>query len=195
MTHIALFGTSADPPSVAHREILRWLCDRYDWVAVWASDNPMKPQQTPLRHRSAMLKLMVEELRQTHLNCETPLCHNIAVEEALSSPRTLFTVEKARQIWQNAHLTLVVGSDLLTQLPRWYHVEALLSQVQLLVIPRPGFPVSSAKIKELEGLGGQVTLADMDAPDVSSTRYRNTQDSQAIPPSVEAYIQREQLYV
>ena len=47
MTQIALFGTSADPPSIAHREILRWLCDRYDWVAVWASDNPMKPQQTP----------------------------------------------------------------------------------------------------------------------------------------------------
>lgn len=35
----------------------------------------------------------------------------------------------------------------------------------------------------------------MNAPDVSSTRYRNTQDSQAIPPSVEAYIQQEQLYV
>ncbi|NMG61075.1 nicotinic acid mononucleotide adenylyltransferase, partial [Geitlerinema sp. P-1104] len=27
MNHIALFGTSADPPSIAHREILRWLCD------------------------------------------------------------------------------------------------------------------------------------------------------------------------
>lgn len=182
MTQIALFGTSADPPSIAHREILRWLCDRYDWVAVWASDNPMKPQQTPLQHRSAMLKRMVEELRQTHLNAETPLCENIAVEEALSSPRTLVTVEKARQIWQNAHLTLVVGSDLLTQLPRWYQVDALLKQVQLLVIPRPGCPISSAKIEELENLGGHITVADMNAPDVSSTRYRNTQDSQAIPP-------------
>lgn len=195
MKHIALFGTSADPPSVAHREILRWLCDRYDWVAVWASDNPMKSQQTPLDHRTAMLKLMVEELRQPHPDLDGSSCNNIAFHPELSCSRTLFSVEKARKIWQNDQLTLVVGSDLLTQLPRWYRVVDLLKQVQLLVIPRPGSPVELDKLHHLKELGGTVTVADMNAPDISSTFYRKTQNSQAIPPSVEVYIQREQLYV
>jgi nicotinate-nucleotide adenylyltransferase len=195
MPHIALFGTSADPPSVAHREILRWLCDRYDCVAVWASDNPMKSQQTPLDHRTAMLKLMVEELRQPHPDLDGSGCDNIAFHAELSCSRTLFSVEKARKIWPHAQLTLVVGSDLLTQLPRWYRVTELLKQVQLLVIPRPGSPVELEKLEQLQVLGGTVTVANMNAPDVSSTFYRKTQNSQAIPPSVEAYIQREQLYV
>lgn len=42
MTRVALFGTSADPPTVGHQAILRWLSEHYDQVAVWAADNPFK---------------------------------------------------------------------------------------------------------------------------------------------------------
>ena len=56
---IALFGTSADPPTAAHQTILQWLSDHYDQVAVWASDNPFKENQTPLSHRMTMLALLI----------------------------------------------------------------------------------------------------------------------------------------
>ena len=42
---IALFGTSADPPTAGHQKILRWLSEGYDRVAVWAADNPFKCHQ------------------------------------------------------------------------------------------------------------------------------------------------------
>jgi Cytidylyltransferase-like len=54
MIHTALFGTSADPPTLGHQAILEWLATQFDEVAVWAADNPFKVQQTPLYHRQTM---------------------------------------------------------------------------------------------------------------------------------------------
>jgi cytidyltransferase-related domain len=62
MTKIALFGTSADPPTSGHQAILFWLSQRFDKVVVWASDNPFKNHQTLLEHRMAMLSLLIEEI-------------------------------------------------------------------------------------------------------------------------------------
>lgn len=46
--NIALFGTSADPPTRGHGKILTWLAQHYDQVAVWAADNPFKQHQASL---------------------------------------------------------------------------------------------------------------------------------------------------
>jgi nicotinate-nucleotide adenylyltransferase len=185
--NIALFGTSADPPTAAHLAILKWLCDRYDWVAVWASDNPFKSRQTPLDRRMTMLQLSILEL-------DTPR-KNISLHRELSSPRTLETIQIARTKWGNqVELIFVVGSDLLTQIPRWYRVEELLQQVQLLIVPRPGYSIEEEDLERLRRLGGKYAIADFIPPPLSSSAYRDRQNSHAIPQTVEDYIHREQLY-
>lgn len=186
MPTIALFGTSADPPTTGHQAILNWLSQHYDWVAVWAANNPFKSHQTPLEHRATMLRLLIESMN--------PPRHNISLEPELSHPRTLVTVERARQRWQTAELTLVIGTDLVAQLPKWYHVEELLQQVKLLVVPRSGYPVEARELATLRQFGTEVTIADLTAPDVSSTAYRNLRHSESITPPIEAYIQQERLY-
>ena len=184
---IALFGTSADPPTAGHQEILSWLSERYDWVAVWAADNPFKSHQTPLEHRGAMLSLLIEDI-------DLPQ-YNIGFHPELSSYRTLETVEKAKELWgADANFTLVIGADLVNQLPRWYRSEDLLRQVQLLVVPRPGYAVKDVDLQQLRQLGAEVVLADLTGPDVSSTAYRENGDTQALTPPIEAYIHREHLY-
>lgn len=186
MYHVALFGTSADPPTAGHQTILNWLSQHYDWVAVWAADNPFKSHQTPLEHRTAMLRLLIKAI--------DPPRHNISLEPELSSPRTLMTVERARQQWHGADLTLVVGSDLVAQLPQWYCIQDLLRQVKVLVVPRPGYAIRGADLVRLRQLGAEMTIADLTGPDVSSTSYRKTGDPEVLTPIVEAYIQRERLY-
>ncbi|NJM46313.1 MAG: nicotinic acid mononucleotide adenylyltransferase, partial [Alkalinema sp. RU_4_3] len=42
MLKLALFGTSADPPTLGHLAIVNYLSAKYDRVAVWAADNPFK---------------------------------------------------------------------------------------------------------------------------------------------------------
>ncbi len=185
---IALFGTSADPPHRGHCEILRWLATQFDHVAVWASDNPFKAHQSPLRDRATMLHLMIQDI-------PTPEGH-IALHEDLSHSRTLFSVERARDQWPDAELTLVVGSDLVQQLPRWYKARELLQQVRILVVPRPGYDLSEHVLMEVQQKGGDITVADIPKTfDVSSTYYRQTDDSDALPTAVRAYINQKKLYL
>jgi nicotinate-nucleotide adenylyltransferase len=186
MTKIALFGTSADPPTTGHQKILAWLSEHFDWVAVWASDNPFKSHQTPLEHRATMLRLTIQEIASPR--------HNIALDMELSHGRTLETVKVARQKWPDAQLVLGIGSDLIAQLPQWYRVEALLNQVDLLVVPRPGYAIDPAGLQQLRDLGATVSVADLGAPAVSSTAYRERQQSEALSAAIEAYIHREKLY-
>lgn len=187
MMRIALFGTSADPPTAGHQKVLSWLSERYDWVAVWAADNPFKSHQTPLEHRAAMLQLMIGDI-------DAPR-HNIALEQELSSLRTLETVEKAKLRWgENVELTLVIGSDLLAQLPRWYRIEDLLQEVQLLIVPRPRYAIDESSLEAVQNLGGKIAIASLTGLDISSTAYREHGDSQALTAPVVAYINREHLY-
>ncbi|HEY9621178.1 MAG TPA: nicotinate-nucleotide adenylyltransferase [Crinalium sp.] len=186
MTRIALFGTSADPPTAAHQQILKWLSHRFDDVAVWASDNPFKSHQTPLEHRGAMLKLLIADIY--------PPRYNIHYHPELSHPRALMTVERAKQHWPDAELTLVIGSDLIGQLPRWYRVEDLLQHVKLLIVPRPGYPVVEGALMRLREMGAEVAIADLTGLPVSSSAYREEGDSEVLTPPVEAYIHRERLY-
>lgn len=187
ITKIALFGTSADPPTAAHQSIISWLGDNYDRVLVWASDNPFKSHQTSLQQREAMLNLLIQDIH--------PPKFNIGVYPELSHRRTWNTVQQVRQMWKDAELTLVVGSDLIEQLPRWYLASQLLAEVNLLVIPRPGNPVTAAAIAKLEDMGTKVSIAPRFTPDVSSTAYRESKDAEAITATVKDYIDREQLYI
>jgi len=187
MMRIALFGTSADPPTSGHQAIISWLSERYDWVAVWAADNPFKSHQTPLEHRAAMLRLLISDIE--------PLRGNVGFHPELSSYRTVETVEKAKERWgSDADFTLVIGSDLVSQLPRWYRVEDLLQQVQVLVVSRPGYVIEEAWLERVGQLGGKIAIADLTGPAVSSTAYRENGDTEALTPPVEAYIHREHLY-
>ncbi|QLE54528.1 nicotinate-nucleotide adenylyltransferase [Nostoc sp. TCL26-01] len=187
MNKIALFGTSADPPTAGHQKILRWLSEHYDYVAVWAADNPFKSHQTLLAHRAAMLQLLIADI--------DTLRQNIALEQELSSFRTLETLEKAKLRWPvETEFTLVIGSDLLSQLPRWYRIEELLQQVQLLVVPRPGYAMDGSSLETLQHLGGKIAIASLTGLDVSSSAYREHGDTEALTPPIAAYIHQQHLY-
>jgi nicotinate-nucleotide adenylyltransferase len=79
-------------------------------------------------------------------------------------------------------------------MPRWYQIDKLLKQVQLLVVPRPGYAIDEAGVEELRKLGAEVAIADLEAPAVSSTAYRENGDTEVLTPPVEDYIHKEHLY-
>ncbi len=143
--NIALFGTSADPPSIGHQQILQWLDNHYDRTVVWVSDNPFKTHQASLRDRIAMMELTIAAIQ--------PPAQTIGLHPEISNPRTINTVEQAKQIWQDTNFTLVIGGDLVPQLPTWYRAQDLLNQVNLLVVPRQGWNADSAIKTNVELIG------------------------------------------
>lgn len=186
--NIALFGTSADPPSIGHQQILQWLDNHYDRVLVWVSDNPFKTHQASLSDRLKMMELTIAAIE--------PPATTITLHPELSDPRTINTVAKAKQIWQDANFTLVIGGDLVPQLPTWYCAQDLLSQIKLLVVPRQGVTIVQTDIDRLVQMGTAVAIApdSTSIPNVSSSDYRNNGNSSVIIPTVAAYIQQESLY-
>ncbi|MGP1386339.1 MAG: nicotinate-nucleotide adenylyltransferase [Thainema sp.] len=187
MLHIALFGTSADPPHRGHQMVLRWLANRFDLVAVWASDNPFKTHQTPLADRKTMLRLLIAELNEQTSG-------KIGLYPELSHPRAIATVEQAKAHWPEAEFSFVIGSDLLPQLPRWHRIEDLVHQVKFLIIPRSGYPIHDHDRNRLEQMGAQLQIEDIVGPDISSTRYREAGTEENVTAPIQDYIQQNQLY-
>jgi nicotinate-nucleotide adenylyltransferase len=184
---IALFGTSADPPTIAHQEIIIWLASQFDSVAIWAANNPFKEHGATLEQRSQMLELLIAEI--------TPSVSQYAqVYRSLSSQRTLETLITAQQIWDSSEFILTIGADLITQLPQWYRVSELLNQVELLIVPRTGNQIEQHDLQILTKLGAKITIAPLTTPPISSTLIRNSHSIQGLTPRVATYIHQHNLY-
>ncbi|MGB3652353.1 MAG: nicotinate-nucleotide adenylyltransferase [Rivularia sp. (in: cyanobacteria)] len=184
---IALFGTSADPPTAGHQAVLVWLSHNYDRVAVWAADNPFKSHQTSLENRVEMLRLLIADIN--------PARKNVSLEQELSHSRTVNTIENAKQRWsKDTEFFLIIGSDLLEQFQGWYRIEDLLQEASVLVIPRPGYAIDKSSLEKITEMGGRINVANLTGLDVSSTAYREHGDTQTLTPSVAAYINQKHLY-
>jgi nicotinate-nucleotide adenylyltransferase len=187
MKTIALFGTSADPPTIAHQKILSWLGDRFDLVAVWAADNPYKKEQTSLDDRMEMLRLSIVAIKSPK--------NNLRLYPELSDRRTLNTIDRAKQIWSDRlEYTLVIGADLVGQICQWYRPEEIFKSIELLIIPRSDYQIAERDLQAIEKLGGKWSISPLDTPNVSSSNYRSQKNNNNISPSVAAYIQQKRLY-
>ena len=181
---IALFGTSADPPSTGHRALLEGLLDHYPQVVTWASSNPFKQHGAPLGLRAALLQALVEHLANPRLR----------LEQQLSSPRAIETLAQALRLWPGADPVFVVGSDLVTQIPRWYQAQQLLGQCRLAVVPRQGWPLQEADLDHLRQLGGQVELLPLEIPASASSQIRHHPSPELVPPALWPELIKYNLY-
>lgn len=159
---VALFGTSADPPTVGHRAVLGALADRYPQVATWASDNPLKDHGAPLATRAELLARVVAELANPR----------VGLVQELSSPWAIETLSSAADRWPGATLVLVVGSDLLSQIPRWRAATTLLPNLNLAVIPRQGWPVQPGDLANLRSMGARIEVLPLQIEASASSLVR-----------------------
>ncbi|MCP9771312.1 nicotinate-nucleotide adenylyltransferase [Synechococcus sp. Tobar12-5m-g] len=181
---LALFGTSADPPTLGHRALLTGLAAHYPRVRTWASDNPFKQHGAPLEVRSALLQAVVDGLANPRLR----------LAQELSSPRALDTLERARAHWPEAPLVFVVGSDLLPQIHRWFAVETILGLCRLAVVPRLGWPIASTDLDALRQRGAQVDLVPLRIPATASSEIRLHPDPELVPVELWPMLQERHLY-
>ena len=122
---IAIFGTSANPPTISHQRILVYLNQHYDLVLVYASNNPFKENQLDLHHRNRMLQLLIDDLDDKQRS-------NLRLAPEITDLRTINTITNVRNQWgSEAVLTIVIGSDLSEQIFTWYRAKELWSQVRL----------------------------------------------------------------
>ncbi|MFM8259205.1 MAG: nicotinate-nucleotide adenylyltransferase [Vulcanococcus sp.] len=181
---LALFGTSADPPTAGHRALLAGLASTYGQVATWASDNPLKQHGASLAQRAVLLQRLVDDLADPR----------ISLHQELSSPRALTTLERAAALWPGRELVFVVGGDLAPQVPRWYRAAELLRRCRLAVVPRQGFSLDPAALETLRQLGGRPEVLVLPVPGTASSAVRAQPSPEQLPAAVWNELVKHNLY-
>lgn len=131
---IIIFGGSFDPVHNGHLIIARAVAEAIGGGCVLlipTGVNPLKSARpAEPEHRLAMLRLAVQD---------DPLLEISDIELRRKPPSfTIDTVEELKKRGDYAGpLSLVVGTDMLEELPMWHRVEDLLRLAQLIVVSRP----------------------------------------------------------
>ena len=181
---IALFGTSADPPTLGHEALLSELTKIFPKVITWASDNPDKKHQIPLLKRTQLLRILVKKISHPKLE----------LVQELSSPRTIHTLNKAFQLWPEASFSFVIGSDLAMQVPKWLNAQSILSKVRIAIAMRDGWPISDVQLAKIKKLGGKIEILPFTIPESSSSKFRERPQEDLVPRELVPLLLEENLY-
>ncbi len=181
---IALFGTSADPPTLGHEALLSELTKIFPKVITWASDNPDKKHQIPLLKRTQLLRILVNKISNPKLE----------LVQELSNPRTIHTLKKAFQLWPESNFSFVIGSDLTVQVPKWLNAKSILNKATIAIAMRDGWPISEQQLEEIKKLGGEIDLLPFHIPESSSSKFRERPQEGLVPQELVPFLLEQNLY-
>jgi len=171
---IALFGTSADPPTKGHEQILLCLLNIFPKVVTWASNNPFKLHHYPKDVRSELLNLLVEDINNASLFCK----------QEISDAKALNTINKAKKLFPHENFTFIIGSDLLNQITSWHEYQKVLAEITIGIVPRKDYPIDKEKIIHLTKIGGKFTEFNFNIPSYASSNFHLHKDLEQLPISI-----------
>ena len=158
---IGLFGGTFDPPHLGHLAALKavWATGEHDYIVVTVAGDPYlktaTAELTPAETRLAMAHAAFDELEGVVVS---------DIEITRGGPT--YTIDTVRELEASgAQVNLIVGADVLTQLPRWRESEVLADLVEIRVLPRDGDALEIPA-------GWRGRVVDMEPVDVSSTEVR-----------------------
>ncbi len=181
---IALFGTSADPPTIGHKKILEELSKIYDSTVSYVSNNPNKKHIEDLSIRSNLLETLIKDL-------DNP---KIEFNQKVSSQWALESIRYCKKIYELNNLDFVIGSDLIKDICHWKHFDKIVKEVSFLVILRKGYPVESTTLKMLETYKVKFKISSIQIPNISSSKLRSNLNYSNLPTSLIDIVKKNNLY-
>ncbi len=181
---IALFGTSADPPTIGHKKILEELSKIYAFTIGYVSNNPNKNHKENLSIRSHLLKTLIEDL-------DNP---RILFNQCVSSQWAVESIKKCKRIYELTNLDFVIGSDLIKDIFYWKNFDKITDEVSFLVILREGYPVESNTLKMLENYKVKFKISTIKIPNISSSKLRSNFNYSNLPTSLIDIVKKNNLY-
>ena len=181
---IALFGTSADPPTIGHKKILEELSKIYAFTISYVSNNPKKKHIEDISIRSHLLKTLIDDL-------DNP---KILFNQKISSQWAVESIKKCKEIYKFNNLDFVIGSDLIKDIFYWKNFDKIIDEVSFLVILREGYPVESNTLKMLETYKVKFKISTIKTPNISSSKFRLNFNCSNLPSSLIDIVKKNNLY-
>ena len=182
---IAIFGTSADPPTIGHKKILEELSKIYSFTITYASNNPQKKHQEDISIRSLLLKTLIEDLNNP----------KIIFNQTISSQWAIQSIKECKNIYESNNLDFVIGSDLIGDIFSWKNFDKIISEVSFLIIKREGYPIKSNILKMLENYKVNFEISSLNIPNISSSMVRLNTNYSNLPKSLIDIVKTNNLYV
>ncbi|KGG08839.1 nicotinate-nucleotide adenylyltransferase [Prochlorococcus marinus] len=181
---IALFGTSADPPTIGHKKILEELSKIYAFTISYVSNNPKKKHIEDISIRSHLLKTLIDDL-------DNP---KILFNQKISSPWAIESIKKCKEIYKFNNLDFVIGSDLIQDIFYWKNFDKIILEVSFFIILREGYPVESNTLKMLETYRVKFKISSIKTPNISSSKFRLNFNCSNLPSSLIDIVKKNNLY-
>ena len=181
---VALFGTSADPPTIGHKKILEELSKIYDFTISYVSNNPNKKHKEDISIRSHLLKTLIEDLNNP----------KILFNQSISSQWAVESIKKCKKFYDFDNLAFVIGSDLIKDIFYWKNFDKIVDEVSFFIILREGYPVKSNTIKMLETYKVKFRISNIKIPNISSSKFRLNFNYSNLPTSLIDIVKRNNLY-
>ena len=152
---IALFGGSFNPPHVGHLMVCTWLLATRAADQVWlvpTYEHPFQKALAPWDDRLAMCAALTGFLGEGARVSE--------IEADLGGKSyTVRAVAALQAKYPKNTFELVLGSDLLDELPTWHEADRLKTLVSIRVVPRAGYAADDSEAQPM-------------FPEVSSSQIR-----------------------
>jgi nicotinate-nucleotide adenylyltransferase len=181
---IALFGTSADPPTIGHKKILEELSKIYAFTISYVSNNPQKKHIEDISIRSYLLKTLIDDL-------DNP---KILFNQKISSQWAIESIKKCKEIYKFNNLDFVIGSDLIKDIFYWKNFDKIILEVSFFIILREGYPLESNTLKMLETYRVKFNISTIKTPNISSSKFRLNFNCSNLPSSLIDIVKRNNLY-
>ena len=181
---IALFGTSADPPTIGHKIILEELSKIYAFTVSYVSNNPNKTHKEDISIRSYLLETLIKDL-------DNP---KISFNQRVSSQWAIESIKKCKEIYEFNNLDFVIGSDLIKDIFYWKNFEKIIMEVSFFIILRDGYPLESNTLKMLETYNVKFKISTIKIPNISSSKLRSNFNYSNLPTSLIDIVKKNNLY-
>ena len=181
---IALFGTSADPPTIGHKKILEELSKIYAFTISYVSNNPKKKHIEDISIRVHLLKTLIEDL-------DNP---KILFNQSVSSQWAVESIKKSKEIYEFNNLDFVIGSDLIKDIFYWKNFDKIILEVSFFIILREGYPVESNTLKMLETHKVKFKISTIKIPETSSSNFRLNFNCSNLPTALIDIVKKNNLY-
>jgi nicotinate-nucleotide adenylyltransferase len=197
MKRVALFGGAFDPPHIGHLMTISRIVSEGAADEVWivpSGERIDKVYHAEAHHRRRMIEILIQEAYRTDPRIK-PLF--IQLEEKIPGSFTSDLLATLKNTYAEIDFYLVIGRELVEDLPRWKDGDKLLAEGRFLVVSRPILDKSAPPLPKR----GCMELSNPHKLDISlsSTEIRSMIKrghvlSGMLTPGVQSYIRENKLY-
>ncbi len=178
---IALLGGSYDPPHIGHLMAAVYVRATLGADEVWlmpSFQHPFGKALAPFEHRVKMCEVMAADLG--------PWLKVSTVEQSVGADgRTIDTLEYLLPRYPHARFRLVLGSDIVRDLPSWKAWDKIQSLVDVTILHRAGYP-------EPQAVGP--ALAQVSSTEIREALEEGRRPEGLVPRKVLDYLEANGLY-